>query len=175
MIMWCDMNKTEMMEYAYKGVATIAGAMIGILEPTIPFAVIIIFALILDSISAWRLARRVKKRYPKAKVHDKYESDKAWSMFPTLLFVYSIIVFAFLIDRMIFPFVEMYLPNMIAGAFCFYELWSILENESSENGKSWAKVLQKIMVNKANRHIDGMADALNEINKNDHGPENIDN
>lgn len=42
MIMWCDMNKTEMLETAYKGVATIAGAMIGILEPTIPFAVIII-------------------------------------------------------------------------------------------------------------------------------------
>lgn len=95
-------------------------------------------------------------------------------MFPTLLFVYSIIVFAFLIDRMIFPFVEMYLPNMIAGAFCFYELWSILENESSENGKSWAKVLQKIMVNKANRHIDGMAEALNELKDIGHGTENID-
>ncbi len=31
---------------------------------------------------------------------------------------------------------------------------SVLENESSENGQTWARALQKILVNKAARHFD---------------------
>jgi hypothetical protein len=37
--------------------------------------------------------------------------------------------------------------------FLFYELWSCLENWSSENDKPIAKAMQRIMVNKAERHL----------------------
>lgn len=145
---------------------TAFGCVIGILNPTFPFALICMFALLLDSLSAWRLAKRVKKNHPDLPdeaIHDKFESEKAWKMFPTLLIVYGCIVLGHLIDNIIFPFVTMYLANMIAGGFCLYSLWSVLENESSENGKSWALFLQKFMVNKATRHIEGFKEALEEI------------
>ena len=40
------------------------------------------------------------------------------------------------------------------AAFLFYELWSCVENWSSENNNPVAKALQRIMVNKAERHLD---------------------
>ena len=41
----------------------------------------------------------------------------------------------------------------VVAVFLFYELWSCLENWSSENDKPIAKALQRIMVNKAERHL----------------------
>lgn len=61
--------------------------------------------------------------------------------------------------------VDLYLANMVAGSFCIYELWSILENESSESSRPWAKVLQKIMINKASRYIEDIGDTIKEANK----------
>ena len=49
---------------------------------------------------------------------------------------------------------KLHLTNYTAAICCGIQLWSILENASSENEKIWAKVLQKIMVNKAERHFD---------------------
>jgi len=148
---------------------TACGAVVGLLNPTFPFAMICMFALLLDSLSAWRLAKRIRKNHPELPsdaIHDKFESEKAWKMFPTLLIVYGCIVLGHLIDEVIFPFVTMYLANMIAGGFCLYSLYSVLENESSENGKSWALFLQKFMVNKAKRHIDGFKETLDDYENN---------
>jgi hypothetical protein len=46
------------------------------------------------------------------------------------------------------------LPKIFAGIVIFWQLWSILENESSCSSANWAKVLQKIMVDKTSRHFD---------------------
>jgi len=47
-----------------------------------------------------------------------------------------------------------HLANYVTLIFCVLEAWSILENASSCNGSSWAKVLQKIMIDKTERHLD---------------------
>jgi hypothetical protein len=39
------------------------------------------------------------------------------------------------------------------AVFLFYEVWSCLENWSSENDQPIAKALQRVMVNKAERHL----------------------
>ena len=53
--------------------------------------------------------------------------------------------------------VEIPLSYVATGVICFEQLWSILENESScrseEEGKFY-KILQKIMVDKTERHFD---------------------
>lgn len=132
------------------------GAVWGLLEPTIYFGAICFFAIVLDCITAWRLDRRVKKAYPKqAKKDDgKFRSDYATKMFYTLLIVYACTFLGYLIDKVIYPFVDLYLANWIAGGFCLVQLVSILENESSCNGAHWAKVLQKVLVNKSARHLE---------------------
>ena len=144
------------------------GAVFSVLEPTVPFALICLFAAFLDCISAWRLARRTKRHHPEIpeeQIHDKFESDKLWNMFPKLAVLYGCIVLCHFIDQYIYPFLDLYLPNAVAGAFCFRELWSILENESSENPNSWARLAQKVMVNKAARHIEGLGKAMEDMGK----------
>lgn len=143
----------------------IVGGIIGSIEPTVPFALICLFASCLDCVTAWRLARRIKRKYPQSKPHVKFESEKFFSIFTKFLILFGCIILAYLIDTYIFYMFDMYLANMVAGSFCIYELWSILENESSENSKSWAKLLQKIMINKASRYIEGLEDSIKDIDQ----------
>jgi hypothetical protein len=46
------------------------------------------------------------------------------------------------------------LTNIVAGAVCFWQVWSMLENESSCNNARWAKIAQRILVDKTERHFD---------------------
>ena len=133
----------------------IIGAFWGLLEPTIPFAGICIFAIILDCITAYRLGKRVKSLNKSTTVDEaKFRSKYARRMFYTLCIIYACTVLGWLIDTKIYPFVDLYLANFISGGFCLVQLLSVLENESSCNTARWAKVLQKVLVNKAARHLD---------------------
>lgn len=139
------------------------GALYAYLHPTIPFILVCTLAAIFDCFTAHRLGIRVKKRH---QANDgKFKSQHARRVISTLLKIYALTILAYLVDKEIFPFVELYLANMVAGVFCFIQIWSILENESSENGSRWAKLMQKIMVNKAERHFDINLDELKENGK----------
>ena len=44
--------------------------------------------------------------------------------------------------------------------YCLVQFVSILENESTCNGATWAKVLQKIVADKTDRHFNVRLDEL---------------
>jgi hypothetical protein len=131
----------------------VIGAVIAYLNPTLPFVLICTLAILYDCYTAYKLSKRVSRNYPGAN-DGKFKSDYAKRIFSTMLKIYALIILTYLIDKEILPFLDLRLHNIIAGIFCLVQIWSILENESSENGSRWAKVLQKIMVNKAERHFD---------------------
>lgn len=142
-------------DHASRLACWIIGALWGLFQPTIPFALICLFAIALDCFTAYRLGKRVAKKNPKAKTDDgKFRSSYARRMFYTLLIVFGCTWLGYLIDEYMYPFGKLYLANFISGGFCLVQLVSILENESSENDARWAKVLQKVLVNKAARHLD---------------------
>ena len=133
----------------------VVGAVWGVVEPTIPFAGICLFAILVDCFTAYRLGKRVKAQNPSAKRDDaKFRSSYARRMFYTLCIVYACTVLGWLIDTYMYPFVDLYIANFISGGFCLVQLLSILENESSCNNAQWAKVLQRVLVNKAARHLE---------------------
>lgn len=113
--------------------------------------VVCTLAVIIDCISAIKLAKRVKKT---GKGTGKPTSAKGKKILSTLLSIYTLIMLSYLIDMYVVTMFEIYLENIVAGIFCFWNLWSILENESSANTARWAKVLQRILVDKAERHFD---------------------
>jgi len=131
----------------------ILSGIVAILKPTFSFAGILLFAILLDCWSAYDLSRRLKKMYPE-NVPGKFQTSHAMKMFRTLLQVYSVVVLLHLVDTVILhDFGYLNLSNIAAAVFCGIQLWSILENLSSANGAAWAKVLQRIMVDKAKRHF----------------------
>lgn len=156
----------RVIEYSWKVLVWMIGACWGYLQPTFPFAAVCFLAIVLDCFTAWRLARRVRQNNPDM-ADGKFRSDKASKIFSTLFVIYACVVLGYSIDVNICTGIDLGLANWIAGGFCFVQLWSILENESSENGASWARVLQKVMVNKARRHMEGVDEILSDIKNED--------
>lgn len=129
------------------------GAFSAIIQPTFPFILVCTFVVLADCYTAWSLSRRVKKRFPGAN-DGKFKSNYAGRVFVTLIKIYSLTILVHLIDVMVFPEVSLHLPQIVAGMVCFWQIWSMLENESSCNDAKWAKIAQRIMVDKTERHFD---------------------
>lgn len=143
----------ELMSLIGRNIMSVFGAFLAVLEPTIPFILVCTLAVLCDCYTAWALSRRVKKRFPGSN-DGKFKSNYAGRVFVTLIKVYALTVLAHLIDLYIFPDLSLRLPNVVAGAVCFWQVWSMLENESSCNDARWAKVAQRVMVDKTERHFD---------------------
>lgn len=142
------------MEYVFKYLIVIVIGIIATLEPTIKFAFILFFSILLDCLSAYDLSRRLKRKHPN-KVVGKFQSHFAQKMFKTFLQAYLVVVLLHLIDVELTGNLGYWsLSNIGAATFCGIQLWSILENISSANGAGWAKILQKIMIDKTKRHFD---------------------
>lgn len=146
----------------FRWIFTLIGAMTAMIEPTLPYLGICTLIIFYDCFSSWSLARRARRLYPD-KISEngrKFKSRHFGKVLITLLKSYALIVFAFLIQEHITDGLSLELTKISAGAICFWQLWSILENESSCNGAKWAKVLQNILVDKTSRHFDIDLDEL---------------
>ncbi len=145
-------NLSEILRWVF----TAVGAIVAILEPTYPYLFICAIMILADCYTAWSLSRRAQKLHPQKVSHDgkKFKSHNFGKVIVTLLKAYALIIMAFFIQQYITDAWPIDLTKVAAGAICFWQLWSILENESSCNGFKWAKLLQKILVDKTSRHFD---------------------
>ena len=127
---------------------------LAVLEPTFPFAAVLLFAILLDCWSAFDLSRRLRRLYPD-RVEGKFQSRYALKMLATFFQAYTVVVLLHLVDVVILHnFSYMNMSNIGAAVFCGIQLCSILENISSGNGAAWAKALQRILIDKSKRHFD---------------------
>ena len=139
--------------------------MASIVEAVLPLVIVCTIVIFYDCFSAWLLSRRVKKHFPKkaSKNANKFKSDKFGKVIATLLKAYMLIIVAYLIQKHVFVNLPLYLPNIAAGAIIWWQGWSIIENESSCNNAKWAKVVQRIMIDKTARHLEMDKDDLSEL------------
>jgi len=146
----------ELQSKLLRWLVTLSAGFIGVIKPTVDTVLVCVIFVFADVYSAWDLSKRVKVKYKiKDKDFGKFSSEKSGLAFDTIIKLIVLILGMNLIDHYLLP-DPLGLASYIAVAFCAWEVWSILENFSSENDKTWAKVLQKIMVNKAKRLLDGM-------------------
>jgi len=138
----------------YKWLFALLGGVTAVLCNTAIFIIVCTFAICMDCYTSWELSKRVKAKYPAAAT-GKFKSKNAKRIIPTMLEIYSLILLAYLIDHYVLVmFSGLFLANFVTGIFCFIQVWSMLENKSSCNGAKWAKMMQKIMIDKAERHFD---------------------
>lgn len=144
----------DIVSYLTRIGAVVVGLLWAYIEPNIPFLMLALFAMLLDCYSAFRLNRRIKKYYPKASADGKLKSSHLSKMVSDMVIIFAAIIMAHLIERYCFPhLMPIYLPNYVCAVFCAVQIVSILENESSCNGKPWARLAQKIVANKISRHL----------------------
>lgn len=154
------MNLSENLRWIF----TALGAIVAVIEPTLPYMALCTLMIIADCFTAWSLSRRARKAHPDRVSDDgkKFKSQNFGKVMKTLLKSYALILMAYFIQRVITDGMPVDLTKVAAGAICFWQLWSILENESSCNGSRWAKTLQRVLVDKTSRHFDI---DLSELNK----------
>lgn len=153
----------------FRWVFTVVGAVLAMLEPTLPYIIICTIMIFADCFSAWQLSRRVSKAHPTKVGKDggKFKSQHFGKVLMTLFKAWALIVMAFLIQTHITNGLPIDLTKVAAGAICFWQMWSILENEASCTDAKWAKLLQRILVDKTSRHFDIDLSDLSEKSKND--------
>lgn len=131
-----------------------AGALGGLLiaaSAAVAFIVPCFIVTALDVYSAFCLGRRLHKKYPQ-KCDGKFKSEYKWRIFRTIGVGLAIVILAKYADMLILRDEDLAV-RFAAGFFFVYQGWSILENWSSENKSPWARIIQRIVVNKAERHF----------------------
>lgn len=143
---------SEALRWVFAGI----GAIIAILEPTLPYLIICTLMIFADCYTAWQLSKRARKAHPERVSKDgkKFKSQHFGKVIVTILKAWALIIMAFLMQTYITDDLPVGLTKVAAGAICFWQLLSVLENESSCNGAKWAKLLQNILVDKTERHFD---------------------
>lgn len=147
------------------------GWLIGEFEPTFPLIIVTMIFIICDAWTAFQLDKRVKKMYPdKATRPAKFLSFKFGKVVTvTIPKRLMVIILAYLVEHWVFIHVTMHLSYIATGVICFEQFWSILENEAScrnANESRFWKILQKITIDKTERHFDvELEDLKNELNK----------
>ena len=147
--------------YVTRFLAAIIGIIWCYIEPSINYIAVCAFALLLDCYTAWRLNRRIYSRYreaikkdPRCKIDGKLKSKKMAKMVQDFSVLIMAIFLATLIDTVILDYMNpLHLANYLAAIYCSVQFISVLENESTCNGAAWAKVMQKIVADKTERHF----------------------
>lgn len=136
-----------------KFITSLFGGVFGLAFNEIMPLVCVCYAFVLlDCYTAFKLSRRIKKSSGKSS--GKFRSDKFKSTVLEMFFLVPIcLLLAFFTQKYIFE-SDLKFPQIAAGIISGWQFWSILENESSCSDKKWAVILQKIMVDKAERHFD---------------------
>ena len=140
-----------------KTVATISAASVmAFVEPVVPYGVICTAMIVADLLSARMLARRVRRRVADAVKPDvlKFSSRRLGATVVTLVKTYALLLLAHGVDVVIIAdAAPISLLRFCAALICFWQLWSILENESSANSSTWARIAQRILIDKTERHL----------------------
>lgn len=131
---------------------TTAGGMMTTIQPLWAFVFVCFIAIMIDCWSAYRLSVRVRRKYGKSK--GKFQSNHAKKMIKTFGEIAAVLLLIFLLDKSVLSAEHLWATKAVTGVFCGLQLISIAENASSESDNKWIKPLQRILVNKAERHFD---------------------
>lgn len=147
--------------YLTRSVAAICGLLWCYVEPSLNYIAVCFFALVLDCYTAWRCNRRIYSRYreaikknPRCKMDGKLRSKKMAKMVQDFSVLIMAIFLATFVDSVILDYIDpLHLANYISALYCCVQFVSILENESTCNGAGWARVMQKLVADKTERHF----------------------
>ena len=148
-----------MNENMYKTGAALVGGTLALVAPIVPLLWVCFIFVLVDAVSAYHLNKRVIKHAKEKGIEvdkdaGKFRTAKAYKVITTMRDIAALLVLGHLLDTQVFGFWDgLYIANYLAGVFCVLQAYSILENSSSSNGSTWAKILQKIMVDKTERHL----------------------
>lgn len=157
------MHSSVIYDHIVRALFAMIGGILAYIEPLEEVMYVVFASIVIDVATAYLLSRRVASKY-KGVSHGKIQSQRLKSLGWTLFGISIVILLLQGIDQYCFVYADLKLPHLAASGFCMIQVVSILENISSCNDAKWAKLLQKILVDKTARHFDMTAgDFIKEV------------
>lgn len=147
------MDSTNIFPIIGRWLMTLLSALFAIVQPALPYFLICLGFVMLDLYSAWRLAKRVSRKYPE-KASGKFLSEKLGPVFRTVAEICVVVLLAHFAQTYITDEMPFNLTKIVCAAICGWQFWSYLENSSSCNGAKWAQAARNIFIDKTERHFD---------------------
>lgn len=140
-----------------RAVTAISGAAVAsFIAPVLPYGAICTAMVLADFISARMLARRLRRKMKGKSTSDKvkFSSRRFGVSVMSLAKVYALLLLSHGVDTVIVGATDgLSALRFSAGLVCFWQFWSILENEASANDAQWARLAQRILIDKTSRHL----------------------
>ena len=153
------------MEWISNIIAGITKAAIGFalvwIVPTLPYLAICVLAIAVDCFTAWRCNKRIYAKYreaikknPNVKLDGKLKSQHMGKMINDMIVIFLCVLLAYHVDLTLLSFLGgLHLAQYVSAIFCVVQFVSIIENESTGSNAAWARVMQKIVADKTERHL----------------------
>ncbi len=147
------------------------GWLIAEFEPTFPLIIVAVVFILFDAYTAYDLDKRAHAMYPtKAKRKQAKFTSFAFGKVirTTIPKRLCVILLAYIAEKYVFLHIDLPLSYILTGVICFEQAWSILENESScrdEHSSKFWRILQRVMIDKTERHFDVNLDELKHTDK----------
>lgn len=138
---------SKILQYA----TSILGGLLIAFETSILFFIPCFIITLVDVWSAYCLGRRVHNKYPE-KADGKFKSEYKFKILYTMIIAFTSIIMASYVDTHVIKDSDAAV-RFTLGVFFIYQLFSIAENWSSENDNKIAIAFQRVLVNKAERHL----------------------
>ncbi|MBQ7539771.1 MAG: hypothetical protein IJT13_01450 [Bacteroidaceae bacterium] len=144
----------------------IVGWLVELFHPAFPLAVVMIMFILYDAWTAYQLDKRAKVMFPdRTKRHEAKFSSFCFGKVvrKTIPERLAVIILAFVAEKFVFVHVDWPLSYIATGVICFEQAWSTLENNAAcrtERESRFWRMLQRIVIDKTERHLDITLDEL---------------
>lgn len=142
------------MNFIKISIATLMGLATTVFQLTVPMFILTATFVVADVITAIRLQRRLAAAGKINRCKVRLSSARLGRIFVTLSKILGLLVLTALADHLILSPLGIPALKLVAGAICFWQALSILENEAAENDAPWAEAARKFLINKAQRYLD---------------------
>lgn len=124
----------------------------GFYGPLLPYAGLCTAMVVLDFITAVQLGRRLRRRDGPSSHAGKLSSKRFGRTVGTLVKTYVALGIASATQMLLVRSDTFDAVRFTAAAICFWQLISVLENESTCSDARWARIARRYLADKARRH-----------------------
>lgn len=144
------MNITEIVRPAG---AALAGMATAVFEMTAPMLVLTWAFVVADTVTAVRLQRRLERQGKIGRGEARFSSRRFGRMFVTMARILGLLILTAMADTLVLEPLGLGAMKLVAGAVCFWQAVSLLENEAAANDAPWAEHARRYLVDKAKRYV----------------------
>lgn len=134
-------------------VAILLGLAGAVAESVVPMFILTGMFVVADVITAWRLQRRLVRAGKLERRLARFSSARFGRVFLTLGRIMGLLVLTAMTDHLILSPLGIPAMKIVAGAVCFWQAISLLENEAAENNATWATHVRRFLIDKALRYL----------------------